>query len=231
MLYVGIIVFLLGGLFIFLGQKKKKTQTEMSKTKSVSINQLQPNQQAEIQGTIVVSHPLQTPFSKRDCVYYEYKLERETQTKDSQGRSYIRWERVSENKNSMPFWLQDATGRVAVYPENAQVEAQPLGELFVQQGDILQNQFLKNVVNLLTGYNTKVSESALFTNSPAYVFGYVTQGQQGLAIQKGQGGFVISYKSEEQVEKSMARSAILLKVLGVLAIIGGIAFFVYALVK
>ena len=231
MLYAGIIVFLLGGLFIFLGQKKKKTQAEMSKTKSVPISQLQPNQQVEIQGTVVVGHPLQTPFSKRDCVYYEYKLERETQTKDSQGRSYLRWERVSENKNSMPFWLQDATGKVAVYPENAQVEAQPLGELFVRQGDILQNQFLKNAVNLLTGYNTRVSERALFTNSPAYVFGYVTQGQQGLTIQKGQKGFIISYKSEEEVEKGMARSSIIFKVLGILVIIGGVAMVIYSVVK
>lgn len=230
MIYVGIIILVIGIVLIIFAQKKKKTQTELSKTKSLPISQLQPNTKAEIQGTVSTSQPMQTPFSKRDCVYYAYEMEREVQTTDQQGRPQRRWETVSRDKKSIPFRVRDQTGQIAVYPERANIDAQPLGEQFVRPGDSMSNPILQSAVNLLTGYKTRINERALLANMSVYIFGYVIQTNQGLVIQKGEGDFIISYKSEEEMEKSMVRSANLMTIGGIIAIIAGIALSIYALI-
>lgn len=228
MIYAGVIILIIGAvLFIFAG-KRKKTQGEMAKTKSIPINQLREGQPAEIQGIVASSQPMKTPFSKKDCVYYEYELERETQVKDQQGRASLRWETLSQDRRNIPFWIQDKTGQVVVYPEKADIDGQPLGEQFVQAGETLSNPLFRNFVNAISGFRTKVNEEALLVGSLVYVFGNVVRTDQGLAIQKGPGEYIISYKSEEQVEKAMGRSATAMKVLGIIGVIGGIILTVYS---
>lgn len=49
-----------------------------------------------------------------------------------------------------------------------------------------------------------------------------------VVIKKGNNDFIISYRSEEEVEKSMAKKAMIFKVLGFIGIIGGVVLAVYS---
>lgn len=227
MIYGGIIIFVLGLLFLRSARKKKSTQGELAKTKSLPINQLAAGRPAEVQGTIVAKTPLQTPFSHRDCIYYEYEVERETRVRDDRGQLRTDWERVHHDENKVSFWVQDNSGKILIDPEKAKIEAQDLGQHFDQAGDSFENPIRHGLARTFSGH-TRVTEEALLVGSPVYVYGEVREGSEGLVIAKGQGDFIISYKTEEQVEKSIGRSAGVLKVLGYIGIILGIFLAVYS---
>jgi len=228
MLAGGIIIFLVGAGLFWLSKKQQKTSQTMARAKSVPIDQLQANTQAEIQGTITANQPLQTPFSKRDCVYYEYEVERETRKRDQEGRLHTEWETVSEDKRSVPFMVKDQTGSVAVNPEGATIETEDLGEQLIRRGDIYDNEFLRDVVNAFSETPMRVQEKALLANNPAYIFGYVTEGSEGLEFKNNGKDFVISHRSEEEVEKSTARSATTMKVLGIIGLVAGVILAIYS---
>jgi hypothetical protein len=230
MLYTGLIVLLLGGVSFFVGKRKHEKKKLLVQTKTVPVGQIQDGQQTIVQGIIESNNPLKTPFTRRDCVYYEYELDREVVTKDKEGRKQRKWEKVSSDKQAAPFLIKDDTGKVAVFPDGASIDAQPLGEKYVRPGDELNNPVLKGVVNILAGQQNKVKEKALLVGSPVYVNGYSRQEENGMTIQNGQGDFVVSYKSKEQLEKDMGRTAALLKVLGLVGILAGIGITVYSFI-
>ncbi|MFC1662726.1 GIDE domain-containing protein [Patescibacteria group bacterium] len=219
----------IGALLIFLAKRKKQTHASLKQTQALTVDKVQPGQIVKIIGTVGSNQSLKTPFTQRDCVYYEYELQRETVTQDNQGREQRRWEKTSSDKQSAPFYIQDSTGQLAVNPQGANIEPQSLGEQIVRPGDELNNPVLKGVVNMLAGHQNKVKEEALLVGGPVYAYGYVGGDQNNMVLQKGQGDFILSYKSEKQVEKDLARTAGLMKILGYLGIIGGVAVIVYSL--
>jgi hypothetical protein len=222
MIAVGIVLIGLGVLFFWLAKKKKQKQQRLMATTALSINQLQPNAQAEIKGTIVAQRPLQTPFSHRDCVYYSYDVEQEVPERNQDGRLEYRWSTIDSNTELFPFTVRDQTGEIAVVPERAKIDAENFGEQYLNAGSFDQ-QFPSLHNRFRFGQTrTKASEKALLAGSSVYIFGYVTQGVNGLLVQKGNDDFIISCKSEEQVEKTMGRSAIIMQVLGVILAIFGI---------
>ncbi|MBU0598604.1 E3 ubiquitin ligase family protein [Patescibacteria group bacterium] len=228
MLIAGIVVGLLGLVFLWLSKKQKFTSLAMKQSKAVSVNTLQPNTQAEVQGNIVMDNPLRTPFSNRECAYYEYEVEKETRERNQQGQIETDWETVESDKKSAPFYIDDGTGKIMVNPDGATIEPRDLGEQRFRRGERFGNNILSNILSSVADFNTRVNEKALFTNEHAYVFGHVTEGSQGLVFQKGDKDFVISHKSEEEVEKSTARSAMGMKVLGVIGIVVGIGLIIYS---
>ncbi|MFH0952478.1 MAG: GIDE domain-containing protein [Patescibacteria group bacterium] len=228
MLIGGIVIGAVGALLLLLGKKQKNVHSKMAQQKAVPVKEVVAGQQVEVEGTVVSDQPLKTPFSQQECVYYEYELEQLTQKRDKDGNMRQSWERVGSDKQSTAFRVQDSSGQVTVNPEGADWDVQSLGEKYVQRGDIMQNSILKSVINAVSNKQTRAKESALLVNGPVYVYGQANEGKGGVAIEKGQGKFFISHKSEEQVEKSMAHTAGFMKVLGYIGIIGGVAIIVYS---
>lgn len=222
MMWVGIILVAFGGILVLMGRKQSGTRSRLATAKVVPVSQAQAGQIQEFQGVAVTGQALMTPYSKRACVYYRYEVERQTHVRDAQGRVSQRWEKVSNDEQSAPFWLRDASGQISVYPDGAQIEPQPLGEQLVSPGDLVNNRLLQTALNALTGFSTRVREWALLVDANVYVAGSVAAGQQGPIIQRGAGGdFIISYRSEEQYERQLGRSAVGMKVAAaVLAVIG-----------
>lgn len=221
MLAAGIIIIIIGGGFFWLSKKQQKTSAAMQQSKAVPINQLQTNTQAEVQGTVVAKNPLTTPFSNRPCVYYKYEVEKEVRRRDSEGHLETDWEQVEEDDKKIPFMIEDKTGQVLVNPEGATIEARNLGEQRFRRGERFSNDILRNIISSISDSNTRVTEEALLVGEPAYIFGHLAEGSDGLEFNKGDKNFLISHKSEEEVQKSTARSATFMKVLGIIGLIVG----------
>jgi len=65
--------------------------------------------------------PIVAPLSGISCVWYRYLIEEQVTTYNNKGRSEARWVIVGKGESTDVFWLEDATGRVAIDPEGAQV--------------------------------------------------------------------------------------------------------------
>lgn len=231
MIYLGILLLVIGGLMFFFSTRKKKTLQGMASTKSMPIKDVQPNTQVEIQGNITTNQPLLTPFSKRQCVYYSYDLERQVEKRDQQGNVTYNWETISRDEKRVPFIVQDDTGQIMVNPEKATIDSQSLGQQFVNTADIMNNPILSTISSLVNGARQqRVTEKALCTDGPAYIYGYAVQGPQGLFIQNGENKMLISYKSEEEMEKSMGRAVTSLKWGGIALGVLGLVLAVYSLI-
>ncbi len=87
-------------------------------------------QTVKIRGKIVCETPLLAELSHTPCVSYRFSVTREYEEvlweKDAQGNSIQRTHRKSEvvatNEVSIPFWLEDGTGKILVQPEHAKIE-------------------------------------------------------------------------------------------------------------
>jgi len=65
--------------------------------------------------------PIIAPLSGTSCVWYRYLIEEQVTTYNNKGRSQTHWATVDKGESTEVFWLEDATGRVAIDPEGAQV--------------------------------------------------------------------------------------------------------------
>jgi len=87
-------------------------------------------EEVKIRGRVSCDSPLIAELSHTPCVSYRFSVTREFEEvlweKDAQGHSVQRMQRRSEvvasNEASVPFWLDDGTGRILVHPEHAQIE-------------------------------------------------------------------------------------------------------------
>lgn len=219
---------LIGALFIYLSKRKKESQSRLAMTKKRPVNEIRAGEQVEVQGLARADHPLITPFSKQECVYYEYNLEKEVEERDKEGRISHNWENVKSGDEKIDFYLEDGTGQVKIINDKARIEARDLGERFIEPGESLDDSIIGKIFNFISDSRYRAEEKGLLSGMQVYICGQATQTNEGLAIQKGEGEFIISYRSEEEVEKSMGRSATLLKVLGYLGVVGGAILAVYS---
>jgi len=71
----------------------------------------------ELIGTARPKRLLKSPLTQTDCIYFKYKIEEYR----SSGRSG-RWVTISKGDSSkVPFILEDDTGSVVIYPNNAEI--------------------------------------------------------------------------------------------------------------
>lgn len=212
---------------VYAGQRQKGLQQEMQKGSVIPISQAQAGTLVELYGTVVAQQVLKTSFTGQDCVYYEYELEREVESRDAQGHVTHRWERVSGDRQSAPFVLQDNSGSIAIQPEGADFDPTNLGEQFVQANSI--PGFLQSFSVQISGFRTRAKEKAILANAQAYVMGTVVQAGDGLMVAKAQGKMLVSYKTEAEVERSTKRKALTMNILGIILGVGGIVLTVIGL--
>lgn len=71
----------------------------------------------EITGKAEKTRILKTPFSSKECVFYRYTVERY----EKRGKSSS-WIKIAHgNSFYCPFWLNDGTGKIMVFPETAEL--------------------------------------------------------------------------------------------------------------
>jgi E3 Ubiquitin ligase len=73
----------------------------------------------EIQGTVLERSAVRTPFTDRDCAYWEV---------DISVRSRSNWTVLHRKNSGQPFYVEDGTGVALVYPEGSQCRV-PAGSM------------------------------------------------------------------------------------------------------
>ena len=181
---------------------------------------------------------LKSPFSNKDCVLYEYKIE-EYRTSDK----HSHWVTRRRGIESVPFYLQDNTGQVLVDPKGAQIDIPRQVQLESGFGRDPPKQVLRYLeveqisYENLFGINKRMrfTESFVIPNQSLYIMGtaddnpYVKEGtgqknEEDIMIQKGKNEkfFYISDKQEHKVIESLKIKTMLGIAIGGICIVFGI---------
>jgi hypothetical protein len=193
---------------------------------------LAPGTIVAVKGTLRVRQPLQAEFSQKPCAYFIAQIER-TETyyeRDSQGREERRT-RTSIVHNNVRYGsclIEDTTGRVGIDFAGANVEAietvnEPTMPPAAASG--IMGGLMSALSNSSSTYRRK--ESILPPDIPIYVLGEVHEGGLIGAPVAGSKNkvFVISHKSEEEREKSLASTMrwLLISAIVLLVVAAGLA--------
>ena len=177
--------------FMSFRMKEEIEDTPTSKIRSLAAGLV------EVNGTVIPREVLFAPFSKRRCVYYEYRKERlqVTRTYNPMSRRWIvtrEWVQVSRDDQTRRFYLQDDTGKVLVDPAGAEVtDSKTFTQWFVQP-------------------RLRHTERIILCGSVVYIMGTATQNPEKdasdvasdlIMIKKGdvRKEFIISTKQEKQL--------------------------------
>lgn len=210
---LGIFLFIAG--FISLKKKRLIENIPTSKIRSIAMGLV------EINGETVPAQKkvLKSPFSNKDCVYYDYTVEQYTR---SGKRS--RWVTIRRGTDSIPFYLKDKTGSVLVEPKGADIDIPMDYQFNSAMGNdppIKVKNFLRKI-NLkfegLWGINHRMRYREYFIapKDTLYILGtagdnpYVKEataqkGVEDVMIQKGKNEkfYYISDKHESNILKSL----------------------------
>jgi hypothetical protein len=168
-------------------------------------------QPCEVTGTIETDTPLTAPLSNSACVAYSYQVSREFEedvtTTDSQGKTTTETQQRSETASSderrTRFFVRDATGRVLIDPEEAEIDLADSGARF----DPAKTATLTRTRTL----GHRHSEQSLAVGTQVYILGCVVDGQGQPMIARspkdGKQKFLISRRSERELAGAAASAA------------------------
>lgn len=109
------IVFTLMGVILFVvGFRKYREYRVLADTPQVPIRSVSMGL-SHVAGTSTGGQPLTSPLTQVPCYYYEVKVERNVKKGDEET-----WEETHRERAEVPFYLQDETGYILVYPEKAE---------------------------------------------------------------------------------------------------------------
>lgn len=131
----------------------------------------------EVFGTAHPHEPLEDPIYKRPCVFYHVKVQEQ---RGSGKRS--KWVTVyDEGSFDKPFWVQDETGRVPIFPQGAEshfksdvdVNAIPVPFVggFLRLGDTDVGKFLTSLPGLV-GNSVHIVAQIIREGDPMYALGF-----------------------------------------------------------
>ncbi|MBN1280461.1 MAG: hypothetical protein JXA00_02310 [Candidatus Thermoplasmatota archaeon] len=208
---VGCVIFAAG--FYFFKQKRLIENIPTSKVRSLAMGLV------EVNGTVVPVEGklLHSPLAQKDCVYYRYLVQRHETTRDSKGHSQSRWVTVQDDRYSVPFYLQDDTGKVLVDPTKAMVDL--VTDAQTQRGNMRYQEWCIEPQNTLYIMGTAGRNPGQTEASANHV--------ENIMIQKGQHEkfYFISDSPEKKLLTKFSLVTYLLWVIGGVFIIIGVIVF------
>lgn len=191
----------------------------------------------EVRGKIRCEDPLVSELAETDCVYYSMKVEREYEEtyfeEDSEGRREEKTRSarntVAQNTRSVPFMLEDATGKIKIITEDAEIIAEEVYSRF-EPSENMDSDFSRNVWIKADDHYDHESpdrrtigyhyvEEALETGREVYIIGEASDKDGTLCMvsptEKNK-RFIISSKGEEALMEE-GRSAMVWSMVGSLA--------------
>jgi hypothetical protein len=163
-------------------------------------------QVCEVEGVIECDAPLSAPLSGMACVAYTHTVTREydedVTTTDSQGKTEQHTERRSETlvseERRVNFWVRDATGRVLLDPEDADLD-------LIETANRYEAASSPGHGRTRT-IGQRLIETTLAVGTRVYVLGCAVdyQGQAAIARspRNSSARFLISRKSERELAQS-----------------------------
>lgn len=104
-----------GAFFLALSVRKflfKRTVQTLPISNAASL----PSGMVQISGKADCAELLTEPITKKKCVYFDVRIQQE-ETKKSKGERKRHWETIYEQRSFQPFFVQDQTGTVVVFPD------------------------------------------------------------------------------------------------------------------
>ncbi|CAN5602739.1 MAG: E3 ubiquitin ligase family protein [Rubrobacteraceae bacterium] len=223
-----------GVLFYF--RKKALGKTDVMRTTETSrasdVSGMSPGTLVEVKGALRCESPLTSEMSEETCAYYLSQVVREYREtdRDADGdlKTRRRTEVVASNERFAPFAVEDESGAIGVKAEDAEVDALEVVNRFEKDdgsgsGSVSLGGF---TVNLGGGEQTigyRHVEKILPVDAPVYVLGPV--GRDGeISASDDEERFIISYRSEEQLEKKYKKDALVLALIAAGLFVFGLIF-------
>jgi hypothetical protein len=164
------IAFAVGGVLLYIRRgtvKKTGLMRRVQTTETDRVSGIAPGELVEVKGTLRCDSPLQSQMAGRNCAYYRARVLEVYREHSDHGHGPRRRERtVSDNEQSVEFYVEDATGRVRVRPEGAEVDAEKVVDRFEEAGAGFFSSKLGN----------RYVEEILAVDAPIYVLGVVGPG-------------------------------------------------------
>ena len=230
----GVFMWVAAGVLVYF-RRRQLRKTELMRgvetTEAVDVDDIPPGTTVEVKGTLRCEEPLTSEMAGQTCAYYLSRVIREYTRPDHDDDdvgSDRRSEVVASNERFAPFAVEDASGAVGVRGEGAEVDALNVVDRFERDaGGGLSVTLGGHTVHLGGGERTigyRYVESVLPVDAPVYVLGAVQQdGRIGAPADEG-GRFVISHRSEEQLEKKFRRDALILTLIALGLFVFGAIF-------
>jgi len=204
------------------------------------------NKLTEVKGVIRCDQPLTSELAQAQCVNYSMSVTRKWEEKywekDSNGNQVQKTRQgsdvVASNERSVPFYVQDATGKMKINPEGAEMIREKSYSQFVPgdpRGPSVQiGKFKFDFGSVVIGSGRRTvgysyEESIIPLNKDIYVLGEATDSGGELKIQKpSEKGkrFIISVKSEEELKRSISGAITGLLVGSIISVVAGVALIV-----
>lgn len=261
---VGIVLIIIGVVLVILRRKNQDKlleikATQLSTTKDLvdmckTVNdELNPGghgafkQDMAVQGMVKCDRPLTGELSKEPCVYYEMRVdERYEETyweKDAQGNNQRRTRTgastVASNSQRRDFQVEDATGRITVNPNNADMDPVQVVSKYEQnfQNRVTYGNFSFNISpgssdRRILGY--EFTEKIIPLERRVYVLGEAADSSGELMIQKSSEKgklFIITLKSREELAQATASSIKWMMIGAIACFVIGVGAAVYGIMK
>jgi hypothetical protein len=230
----GVVMLVVAGVLLFFRRKalrKTELMRRVETSAAADVSGLAPGSPVEVKGALRCESPLKSEMASHECAYYHSRVLREYQEtdRDADGdrRTRRRSETVASNERFAPFAVEDDSGLVGVRGEGAEVDAPEVMNRFERETGGSSSVTLGGfTVNLGGGERTlgyRYVESVLPVDAPVYVLGSVQRdGEIGAPADGEDGRFIISYRSEEQLEGKYRRDALWLALISAgLFLLGG----------
>ncbi|MBZ5562641.1 MAG: E3 ubiquitin ligase family protein [Acidobacteriia bacterium] len=114
-----VILFLLGALLFFLGFRTYRKYRILADTPLIPVRSV-PMGLVHVSGKSTGDNLLTSPITKIPCYYYHVQIEREEPKGGDEGGT--EWKTVGNDKAEVPFYLEDATGKILVNPQKAEYD-------------------------------------------------------------------------------------------------------------
>jgi hypothetical protein len=216
---VGVAVWVAAGVLLYFRSKtlsKTEAMRKVETSRAADVSRLRPGDPVEVTGTLRCGSPLTSEMAEHTCAYYHSRVirEYEDRSRDSEGRTRTqrRSETVASSERFAPFVVEDESGTVGVHGEGAEVDGLEVMNRFERDPEGGSSITLGGFTVYLGGGDRTIGyryvESVLNPDAPVYVLGVVRQdGEIGAPGEDGEGRFIISYRSEAELEKKFRRDA------------------------
>lgn len=241
MAFLGFILLLVGGGLFFVRRHQQNRAFSLKSARKVNVADLQSTAAAvaeeigggdwrdyvKLWGEIQADQPLRSDLKQQPCVHYSFTVLREyeetVREKNAEGEVETRTQRGSEtlssHSQSIPFYLQDASGKIQVDPEGADIETVEVLNDF-QPGDpaggMLAYGHFKRTLSVGLGSSDRRTlgyryrESVLPVGRSVLILGAASDQRGTVAIAKptqGDRHFIISLRPDEALTQAADRNS------------------------
>ena len=219
----GVLMWVAAGVLVYFRRRQVRKTGLMQETETSSAAaaaKAPAGTLVEVKGTLRCDEPLTSETAGRECAYYVSRVIREYRETDRDADGDLETRRrtqvMSESERFAPFLVEDPSGVVEVRGEGAELDALEVTNRFEEAADAGPGLKIGGVtLQMGQGEQTlgyRHVEHVLPVDAPVYVLGTVrADGRIGASEgEGGEGRFLISHRSEEDLGKGYRRDALVL---------------------